>query len=131
MATHVQPIHTPLPSGIQHSSGAELAHRLDVFVLDQVQSWGWDDILFVECGDGWAAEEAWRRRRTRGHVVGLDMSPGAIKRARRLRGVVGQVEFATWDGRQLGHADTTFDQIVSSFAFRHSPDPAGKRVCPQ
>jgi ubiquinone/menaquinone biosynthesis C-methylase UbiE len=96
---------------------------VDVLVLDQVQSWGWDDILFVECGDGWAAEEAWRRRRTRGHVVALDMSPRAIERARRLRGVPGQVEFATWDGRHLGQANDAFDQVISSFGLQHSPDP--------
>ena len=100
-----------------------MSHHLDVLVLDQLQSWGWDDILFVECGDGWAAEEAWRRRLTRGHVVALDMSPGAIERARTLRGVPGRVEFATWDGRQLCHANEVFDQLISSFAFRHSPDP--------
>jgi ubiquinone/menaquinone biosynthesis C-methylase UbiE len=96
---------------------------MDLLVLDQVRSWGWDDILFVECGDGWAAEEAWRRRRTRGHVVALDRSPGSIERASRLRGVVGRVEFATWDGRQLCQASDTFDQLISSFALQRSADP--------
>jgi ubiquinone/menaquinone biosynthesis C-methylase UbiE len=128
MTAHAQSIQSPLPSGIKHSSDAAegdagFARQLDVLVLDQVQSWGWDEILFVECGDGWAAEEAWRQRRTRGHVVGLDMSPGAIERARRLRGVVGRVEFATWDGRQLCQANDMFDQLISSFALQHSPDP--------
>jgi ubiquinone/menaquinone biosynthesis C-methylase UbiE len=96
---------------------------LDVLVLDQLQSWGWEDILFVECGDGWAAEEAWRRRRTRGHVVALDRSLPAIERASRLRGVVGRVEFATWDGRQLCQENEAFDQLISSFAFQRSPNP--------
>jgi ubiquinone/menaquinone biosynthesis C-methylase UbiE len=96
---------------------------MDLLVLDQVRSWGWDDILFVECGDGWAAEEAWRRRRTRGHVVALDRSPGLIERASRLRGVVGRVEFATWDGRQLCQTSDTFDQLISSFALQRSADP--------
>jgi ubiquinone/menaquinone biosynthesis C-methylase UbiE len=129
VTAHAQSIQTQLPSGIDHSrDGAEgdagVARRLGVVVLDQMQSWGWDDILFVECGDGWAAEEAWRRRRTRGHVVALDRSPGAIERARRLRGVPGRVEFATWDGRLLGQADDLFDQIIANFALQHSPDPA-------
>jgi SAM-dependent methyltransferase len=121
--------HHPIqvPSGIARVAGPEgdvgSAHRLDVLVLDQMQSWGWDDILFVECGDGWAAEEAWRRRRTRGHVVALDRSPGAIERASRLRGVVGRVEFATWDGRQLCQENEAFDQLISSFAFQRSPNP--------
>ena len=119
---------SPPPSGIQPCNDAPegdvaLAHHLDVLVLDQVQSWGWDDILFVECGDGWAAEEAWRRRRTRGHVVALDMSSAAIERARRLRGVPGRVEFATWDGQQLCHESDIFDQLISKFALQHSPDP--------
>jgi SAM-dependent methyltransferase len=122
------PCPNPLPSGAEHSSnsavdGAGLAHHLDVPVLDQVQSWGWDDMLFVECGDGRAAEEAWRRRRARGHVVALDMSPRAIERARLLRGVTGWVEFATWDGRRLCQANDIFDQLICSFALQHSPDP--------
>src|SRR6266446_2347848 len=109
MTAHAHPTHAPLLSGIAHASDATagdagLARQLDVLLLDQVRSWGWDDMLFVECGDGWAAEEAWRRRRARGHVVALDMSPGAIERARTLRGVAGRVEFATWDGHELGQA---------------------------
>jgi SAM-dependent methyltransferase len=128
MATHVQPIHAPLPSGIQPSrsvapDSAGVAHQLELLALDQVRSWGWDNMLFLEFGDGWAAEEAWRRRRTRGHVVALDRSAGAIERACRLRGVAGQVEFATWNGRHLGDGGERFDQIISNFVFRQSPDP--------
>ena len=81
-------------------------------------------MLFVECGDGWVAEEAWRRRRTRGHVVAVDMSCGAIERARELRGVTGQVEFGTWNGYRLYQDDGKFDQIISRFALQRSSDPA-------
>jgi ubiquinone/menaquinone biosynthesis C-methylase UbiE len=104
--------------------GVSHARALDIHVLDQVQHWGWDEMLFVECGDGWVAEEAWRRRRTRGHVVAVDMSCGAIERARELRGVAGQVEFGTWNGYRLYQDDGKFDQIISRFALQRSSDPA-------
>src|SRR2546430_9635072 len=46
---------------------------LDLLVLDHVRIQAWDRILFVECGDGWIAEEAWRRA-LRAYVCGLDTS---------------------------------------------------------
>jgi ubiquinone/menaquinone biosynthesis C-methylase UbiE len=104
--------------------GAPFARSFDTLVLDHVLRWGWEEMLFLECGDGWAAEEAWRRRLTRGRVVGLDMSPDAIECARRLRGVTGRVEFATWDGRQLFQHDGEFDQVIARFALQRSPEPA-------
>src|SRR5882672_9519952 len=60
MTARAQPIQTPFSSETARPrdsvEGAGSTHQLDVLMLDQVQHWTWDDILFVECGDGWAAE---------------------------------------------------------------------------
>jgi ubiquinone/menaquinone biosynthesis C-methylase UbiE len=79
-------------------------------------------LLVVQCGDGWAAEEAWRRV-TRSYVRGLDTSPTLIGLATGLRGVPGKVEFDTWDGRRLPLSDGSFDRVVSRFAIAQCPEP--------
>ena len=45
----------------------------DLLVLEHMKFQAWDRILFVECGDGWIAEECWRRA-VRAYVRGLDTS---------------------------------------------------------
>lgn len=97
---------------------------LDLLVLDTVSIRAWERLLFVECGDGWIVEEAWRRAR-RGYGCGLDMSSASVTRAAALRGVLGAVEFRTWDGRHLPWSARFFHQVVSTFALQRSADPAG------
>ncbi|OLE19293.1 MAG: hypothetical protein AUG88_01290 [Actinobacteria bacterium 13_1_20CM_4_68_12] len=84
----------------------------DLFVLDRVKIQAWDRILFVQCGDGWIVEEAWRRA-GRAYVCGLDTSEADIALAIQLRAVPGKVEFKTWDGQCLAAADRAFDRVVA------------------
>ncbi len=82
------------------------------WLLDQVRMEAWDRVLFVECGDGWLVEEAWRRMR-KGRVVGLTTSPRLVELAVELRGVPGQVEFSMWTGERFPIADRSVDRVVS------------------
>jgi len=88
---------------------------LDLLVLDHVRIQAWDRILFVECGDGWIAEEAWRRA-LRAYVCGLDTSLDQVERARQLREVRGKLEFMPWDGRTLPVPDADFNRVVATLA---------------
>jgi ubiquinone/menaquinone biosynthesis C-methylase UbiE len=91
--------------------------------LDEVRLSAWDRALFTECGDGWLAEEAWRRM-AKGYVCGVDQSENRVARANRLRGVPGKLEFRTWDGRHLAMPGGCFDWVVSEFA----SEPCSGRV---
>src|SRR6266566_4489438 len=89
--THREPTSThcrPAPAG--EALGRQRA--LDLRVLEQVRITAWDRLLFVECGDGWLVEEAWRRL-GKGCAWGLSTSPQLIDLAVRLRSVPGRVEF--------------------------------------
>jgi SAM-dependent methyltransferase len=87
-------------------------HAVDPLVLDQVRVAAWDRLLFVECGDGWLVEEAWRRMR-RGRVWGLSTSPPLIALAVQLRGIPGLVEFMGWDGERFPLPDGSIDSVIS------------------
>jgi SAM-dependent methyltransferase len=91
-------------------------------IVDELRLWGGEQLLFVECGDGWAAEEAWRRM-GKGCVCGVDRSSKLIARAARLREVPGKLEFQTWDGRHLPHPDGRFDSVVFQSDVRRWPQP--------
>ena len=97
-------------------------HELDLLVLEQLRLRALERLLFVQCGDGWAVEEAWRRV-TRSYVCGVDTSPTLVARAAALRGVPGKVEFDSWDGCRLPLADGSFDWVVSRFAFEQCSEP--------
>ena|ERR687888_2295932 len=98
-----------LASAAATDVGAQRALALGV--LDSVRLRAWDRVLFVECGDGWIVEEAWRRA-VRAYACGLDTSAAQIERAREMREVPGKLEFRVWDGRTLPVADAGFDRIV-------------------
>jgi len=76
----------------------------------------WDRLLFVECGDGWLVEEAWRRM-GKGCVWGLSTSPQLVELAVRLRGIPDRLEFKVWGGGEDGDRfplpDRSFDGVVS------------------
>ncbi len=95
---------------------------LDLLVLDRVIIQAWDRILFVECGDGWIAEEAWRRA-LRAYVCGLDLSVAQIALAKQLREVPGKLEFYSWDRRRLPTPDGAFDRVVATFVPLGVVDP--------
>src|SRR2546421_1932800 len=85
---------------------------LDLLVLDHMRLQAWDRILFVECGDGWIAEECWRRA-ARAYVFGVDRSSRQVAAARQLRQVPGKLEFDTWDGSRLPVPDSGFDRVMA------------------
>ncbi len=95
----------------------------DLGLLENVRLRGCERLLFVDCGDGWLAEEAWRRM-VKGYVCGVDRSPRLVARATRLRGVRGKLEFATWDGRHLPYPDASFDSVVWRRDFGGWAEPA-------
>lgn len=97
---------------------------LDLLALDQLRLGAWQRLLFVECGDGWIAEEAWRRAQ-RAYACGLDLRAGHVERAQRLRGVPGKLEFQTWDGRNLPCPDGSFHQVVATRVLEHCSDADG------
>jgi len=99
---------------------------LELFVLDHVKIQAWDRILFVQCGDGWIVEEAWRRA-VRAYVCGLDTSGADVALAKQLREVAGKVEFATWDGRSLPVSAGAFDRVIAFLAA--PPSPPATLVC--
>jgi ubiquinone/menaquinone biosynthesis C-methylase UbiE len=94
----------------------------DVRLLDVAQVRGLERLLFVECGDGWIAEEAWRRA-LKGFAYGLDTSRSHVTRAIALRGVPGKVEFATWDGIRLPCPALSFHRVFSTFALERCAEP--------
>jgi len=87
-------------------------HVIDRLVLDQVRLAGWDRLLFVECGDGWLVEEAWRRM-GKGCVWGLSTFPTLVELAAQLRGIPGRIEFKAWGGGQFPLPDRSFDRVIS------------------
>jgi SAM-dependent methyltransferase len=94
-----------------------------LWLLDQVRLEAWDRVLFVECGDGWLVEEAWRRMR-RGRVHGLSTSPRLVDLAVQLRGVPGWVEFSTWGGEGFPLPDRSFDRVISCASLGSYREPS-------
>src|SRR2546428_528822 len=65
--------------------GAARRRAVQLALLDELRIWGWGRLLFLECGDGWVAEEAWRRM-AKGYVCGLARSPRLVAVANRHPG---------------------------------------------
>jgi len=101
----------------------EARRASDLLVLDRVRIRAWDRILFVECGDGWIVEEAWRRA-GRAYVCGLDRSVAHVELAKRLREIPGKVEFSLWDGQRLPVPDLGFNRVVATLDSMRAHDPA-------
>ena len=91
-------------------------------LLDLARVRAWDRVLVVQSRGGWVSEEALRRL-IRGYVCGLDVSAQETKKATRLRGINGKLEFRAWDGRRIPFPDDSFDCVLSSFAFDRFPEP--------
>jgi ubiquinone/menaquinone biosynthesis C-methylase UbiE len=98
--------------------------------LEGLRIRGWERLLFVECGDGWVAEEAWRRM-GKGYVCGLDRSSSVVALATELRAVPGKLEFETWDGRCVPYPDEFFDSAVSQCDLRRWLEPVSvlREIC--
>src|SRR5437870_13086709 len=88
------------PSGpVRVSAGPQRSTELAL--VDALPIRGGDRVLFLECDDGWVAEEAWRGM-TKGTVGGVDRSTRLVARATRLRSVAGKLELKTWSGNNHG-----------------------------
>ena len=105
------------------ASALEVRRDWELLLLDLARIRGWERFLFVQCGDGWIAEEAWRRV-LKGFACGLDTSPDQVARAAELRRVPGKLEFQTWDGRQLPCPTQSFHRVFSTCALERCPEPA-------
>ncbi|MGH2560745.1 MAG: methyltransferase domain-containing protein [Thermomicrobiales bacterium] len=82
-----------------------------------VQQGDW--VLDVACGTGVVAREAAERVGSAGRVTGLDLNPGMLAVARRLRPDL------TWregDATALPFADGAFDRVLCQFALMYVPD---------
>jgi len=104
------------------SEAVRRQRALDLRVLEHVRIKAWDRLLFVECGDGWLVEEAWRRL-GKGCVCGLSTSPQLVDVAVRLRGVSGRVEFKSWDGERFPLTNQSFDRVISCVPCRSYLEP--------
>lgn len=91
-------------------------------LLDAASLKGGSRALILDCRDGWAAEEAWRRI-GRGQVWGVDVSHNMIELAKRYREIHGRLEFRTWDQRSLPFDDGSFDAVISTFNLHRYPMP--------
>src|SRR2546422_1074986 len=105
------------PSGPDRGR-AGLQRFTELALVDALPIRGGDRVLFLECDDGWVAEEAWRRM-AKSYVCGVDRSARLIARATRLRSVPGRLEFRTWDGHHLPLPDGCFDRVVSRLVSEH------------
>jgi SAM-dependent methyltransferase len=76
-------------------------------------------VLDVGCGTGVLAREAAARVGPSGRVTGLDLNPGMLAVARRLRP---EIDWRQGDALDLPFADHAFDVVVSQFALMFFPD---------
>jgi SAM-dependent methyltransferase len=80
-------------------------------------------VLDVACGPGLVALDL---AQSAGHVIGLDLTPAMLEKARELQQRSG-LSNLSWDlGRAdaLPYADGSFDAVVTRFSFHHLTDPA-------
>jgi ubiquinone/menaquinone biosynthesis C-methylase UbiE len=79
-------------------------------------------VLEVGCGSG-AISEVIAARPKVGEVIGLDPSPGLIKRARELRSHLANLTFQEGDGKTLPFPDNSIDAVVMHTVLTHVPAP--------
>jgi ubiquinone/menaquinone biosynthesis C-methylase UbiE len=91
-------------------------------VLDRTGFQHDDRVLDIGCGTGWLVR-AIAARVPQGRVVGLDVSPQMIERARQLSSHVPNVEFQTASVSQLPWPQGSFTKVVSVESAYYWPDP--------
>jgi ubiquinone/menaquinone biosynthesis C-methylase UbiE len=78
-----------------------------------------DDVLDLACGTGTLAILL-KQRQPQAHVIGLDVDPAVLQRARRKAAPAAvEVTFTEGSAIALPYADGAFDRVVSSLAFHH------------
>jgi ubiquinone/menaquinone biosynthesis C-methylase UbiE len=90
-----------------------------------------DRVLDVACGPGLVVQAFAERA---AHVVGIDVVPAMLERAREVLADRRNVELTLGDVGSLPFADQSFDIVVSRFAFHHFHEPVRvlremRRVC--
>ena len=110
------------PAPVALDPAHELRRDWELLLLDLARIRGWERFLFVQCGDGWIVEEAWRRV-LKGFACGLDTSPAHVARATELRGIPGKLDFRTWDGTRLPCPSQSFHRVFSTFALERGAQP--------
>ena len=96
-------------------------------LLERAALRAWDRVLVLASGDGWLAEEAWRRLQ-RGYVCGLEGSRGLAANAATTRGIVGQLEYLAWDCASIPFENGFFDRILGNSVIERCPAP-GELMC--
>lgn len=99
-------------------------------------------VIDIATGTGKVAASLGDRVGPLGHVLGVDLSPGMIQRARVAYGKRSNLEFVTGDAMDLPAPDATFDAATVAFGMRNLPDyakgfaemrrvvrPGGRVVC--
>ena len=96
------------------------AHRL----VDRMTLPVGAQVLDVATGTGWAALAAAQRVGPTGTVVGIDLAPALLERARQKAAAAGltQVAFQTGDAARLDGADQRFDVVLCATALFFVPD---------
>ena len=88
-------------------------------LVDALQAGSGNDVLDVACGTGTLAILL-KQREPQAHVVGLDIDPEVLARARQKATAAGvAVTFTEGSATALPYADAAFDRVVSSLAFHH------------
>jgi ubiquinone/menaquinone biosynthesis methyltransferases len=101
-----------------------------------------DRLLDVATGTGKVAADLHARAQPGGSVLGVDISPGMIRVARRRFGERPGLEYVVGDAMALPTEDATFDAATIAFGMRNLPDygkgfaelarsvrPGGRIVC--
>ncbi|MDX6749177.1 methyltransferase domain-containing protein [Geminicoccaceae bacterium 1502E] len=94
--------------------------------LDRIDLDGVQQALDLGCGTGVAARTLARRRHFAGRVLGIDLSPALVERARALAGAElpeERVQFEAGDARALALPDASFDVIIAHTLLSHVADP--------
>jgi ubiquinone/menaquinone biosynthesis C-methylase UbiE len=84
-------------------------------------------VLDVGCGTGVVTRLAAQAVGADGHVTGIDLSEGMLRKARVLADAerIGpRVELVRGDAESLPLPSARFDAVLSLYALRHFPDPA-------
>jgi ubiquinone/menaquinone biosynthesis C-methylase UbiE len=84
-------------------------------------------VLDVGCGTGVITRLAAQAVGANGHVTGIDLSEGMLRKARALADAehIGpRVELVRGDAESLPLPTARFDVVLSLYALRHFPDPA-------
>src|SRR5262245_56488818 len=78
-----------------------------------------DRVLDVACGTGIVARTAAGIVGSAGHVTGLDLNPGMLAVANRLRP---DLDWQQGDAASLPFPDASFDRVLCQFALMFFPD---------